>query len=657
MIIDTVTVRNWMPFQGRFDLDLPSGPIAVVALSKDNPNRSNWSGKTALLEAIRWCLFGTHRKRYEDDVINRDENETSVAIVFTDGTRCSRSRRRGKATRVTFEQGDTVLKKRDAQDAIHRFLGLTLPDFEATLFFAQGDTTAIVQKTSGERRKVIAQWLELEAWDRIAASIRVEARRVADTLVKLRGHREVIEGRRDADGYFRDEEVETGNPVIDRALAQGRAAGAWFAARESMAEIQAEKQRIADNEIARLDAERFEQRKGGLHQIKSDLARLGKNTPSPDDLEEMDRAAELADQALGEASAAVRRARSALVDFDGQCPVMRRECPAAATVQEMEEGRREAYEEARGAFVGAEELQIETRGKLVAAQSLLKKRDRLVRDFNSEKAALREMAKSASRYDPGVDGDQATLTAQLTEARAIERHAAQLWRETHRLEDAATQLDAEIAEITVQINDRAEEAAKLSLALGCAGPTGVPSAIAELSLLRLEERGNELLAGTGLTFEFGYDRETKSLEPSCRECGYAYRGQKDKKCPACGIHRAKKRADELEILVDDGRVIEDASAKSGGAKVLIGSAIRLAAGLMLRELRHSTANFALIDEPFGSLDPENRGLLAQTFASMLGAVGLEQAFVVSHDTRILDALPTRIEIVSHGERSTIHMKA
>ena len=116
-------------------------------------------------------------------------------------------------------------------------------------------------------------------------------------------------------------------------------------------------------------------------------------------------------------------------------------------------------------------------------------------------------------------------------------------------------------------------------------------------------------------------------------------------------------SDDLEILVDDGSgEIEDVRAKSGGARVLVASALRLAASAMLRDLRGTPVGWACVDEPFGPLDAENREALARVFSGMLGAVGLEQAFVVSHDQALLDALPNRIVVERSGSRSTLRLE-
>src|SRR5262249_29835197 len=154
------------------------------------------------------------------------------------------------------------------------------------------------------------------------------------------------------------------------------------------------------------------------------------------------------------------------------------------------------------------------------------------------------------------------------------------------------------------------------------GGSGIPARIAAQSLSGLEARANALLSGLGLSFSLTWERELADPALACDECGTVFdKKTRAKSCVTCGTPRGRKKSAELDVLGDDGSgEIEDVRAKSGGAKVLVASAIRLAGGMMLRERRGSPLEVAFVDEPFGELDLENRDALARTFASLLGSV-------------------------------------
>lgn len=646
MKINSISINDWMAFKGDHELDpVPSGAIAVVARYADNPRRSNWGGKTAFLEAIEWCLFGTHRKRYEDDLIHYGQPNVSVTIELSDGTVINRSRKRKKSTQIEVLQGQDSWKKKVAQDKIVEILGFDSNDYRATVCFAQGETAAMVSQSSAERRKIVAQWLELDAWLRVAARARAYAREITSELkdrrVAIRVHREELTGF-DLEGCQRD---------IDGSEAER------VEAKELLDKANSALDQISESEILRLDKERLQL----INNERRDLRdRIKGSKMDPSNLVTLRTNDTLARSAEEEKRQLLRDAQQVSGgDFDGICPVTCGKCPAPETVR----GATSALEaKAKLAADSYQEARVEAREaheSFRIANDEDKAKARLRDAYNARTVEAKRLVESINgRGDIPTFSDQEVEAAKLKKIKAYQAQvaaAADLKSARDELErmQSAQKWIAEMADGIEALEAKSRIA---NLAVRATGAGGVPAAIAEMSLGVLEERANAILDGTGLSFEFGWDRETKMLVKSCHSCGYAFKGVKDKECPACSEHRILKRADELEILVDDGTATpEDVKAKSGGAKVLVGSAIRLAAGMMLRERRGAPCAWASIDEPFGALDAENRENLALSFAGMLGSVGLEQAFVISHDGSLLDALPERVEIVRYETYSTLEI--
>lgn len=644
MRIVRMVLKNWMPFGGEFDLVIPDGPIAVVAEYEDNPGRSNWAGKTAFQEAIEWAMYGIHRKTYEDDVIHNGEAGTFVRLYFDDGTDIERARMKGRSTQVTYIDADGVVhKQKAAQAAFERAVGLDNADYRATLCFAQGDTEAIVNKASGERRKLIGQWLELDAWLRVAARARVNAKEKTDEVVDIRRR---LDETQDWLKAVDKEKLDQGITDAEAGLAKAVEARQAQQARLDKANAVA---------VAR-------QARAELEGVQSERAALRDRLTGVSEPE----GAKQAREAYDEAGAATRAAANEVTDamqlaagrFDGNCPVTKGECPAADVVRADRLAADRRLEKAR-------EVQREAAERFELAKQDMYEIERQTREIDKARERynnLTEYAKKLAQQAKAADGVEDDLIdinfvkqglENLIEA---ERNAAtQVTIAKRQRDEYDRQLEAE-GNLGEALAAAEQEARVAALALKATGPTGIPQRIIEVSLGQLEERANGLISGIGLSFTFDMDRETRDPEPVCSECGYTYRGKRDKSCPACEAPRAAKRSDDLVIMTDDeSGMVEDIKAKSGGAKALVGSAIRLSASLMLRELRGSPLAFAQVDEPFGSLDAENRATLARTFAGMLGAVGLEQAFVISHDTALLDSLPGRILITRAEGKSTIEV--
>lgn len=649
MKITDVYLENWMPFGGSTALEkLPSGAIGVVARYEENARRSNWAGKTSLLEAIEWCLFGVHRKRYEDDLITHGADRTSVTVCLDGVAEVTRARVRGQSSKLTLRtSGGNEFKGDAAESEILDALGFDGADYRATLCFAQGDTEAIVARTSGERRKIVAEWLELDSWIRVAARARARARECAEKVRQIQN-----------DIAMRSGSIREG---VDQEL-ESRIQTARAKLLEIRTEIETIEKRLegaADWELTRQDVLRVEALRREAASLKAEIGGQGVN---PEELAALREKAGTERAEMEKSANALQDARKlAGGDFDGRCPVTCGSCPVADSIRSDR-------------AAGAEKLRIarldhgRTDGAYRETAAALREMESRERDLVRKRERFNGIVEEGRRLNAAIDArgnnaqigitDQALaeLKRRKSELVALEREVERDGRNAQHEQATIVDLREFIARRSKELEAAEKESRVANFAAVATGPTGIPAAIAESSLHALEERANTVLAGSGLSFRFAWDRATKDLTPTCDECGFAYKGQRDKACPACKATRGPKRADELEILVTDGSgVEEDVRAKSGGAKVLVGSAIRLAAGLMLRDRRGARCAWATVDEPFGALDEENRENLARTFAGLLGAVGLEQAFVVSHDAALLDALPSTIEIVRSGDKSVARL--
>jgi DNA repair exonuclease SbcCD ATPase subunit len=639
--IAKIEIHNFMIFAGTQILDLPMGSIAIVARYVENDRRSNWAGKTAFLEAIEWALSGNHRKRLDEDVITWGAPDVYVSITLTTGMKIRRSLARGKTTKLVVNQpnGETLTQKA-GEDAIRAAIGLDFDDLRATTFIAQADVEAIVGKLSSKRREVIEGWLDLQVWGRVAARIRGRLKTEIDTLRALEARAKVleesVESKPDHESIQRLEtEIETPDPEVVAANQVIQAHGASAMVRQWEHEL----------ESLKVEAGILKQRLQGAFVSPTSIAEVQ----------------EVFGEASGEFTAAEKGfvSAKALVggQFDGRCPITCSDCPVADTV-------REDQVSAKARLVTESKRLESTRAALTkASQDLaeINNRDRKFRSDRDRMNAIVERSKllkskiEAAPVPPTLEEvERARSVYEKARIESVEKIAKlSTMREVLRRYTAAID---ELDTTTAKIFGQRQIVEDLNLANQATRSAGIPSLIAERSLQVLERRANLILGSSGLSIKFAWERETTQVTPVCLNCGYLFKGTRDKACPACSEARGMKRSDDLEILTDDGtRVFEDARHKSGGAKTLIGVAIRLSAGSMLRDRRSSTWGVALVDEPFGFLDAENRDAMAQKFNGLLSSVGLVQAFVVSHDAELLESMASKIEIVRDREGSTIKL--
>lgn len=139
---------------------------------------ANGHGKSALLDAITWALWGESRARMgSDDVIRTGATEVEVEFEFLlDSGQYRVLRKRSRAGRgqtsldlhavqgegLRALTGNTV---RDTQQRIVELLGMRYDTFINSAFLLQGRADEFTVKTPGDRKKILAEILELGRWD------------------------------------------------------------------------------------------------------------------------------------------------------------------------------------------------------------------------------------------------------------------------------------------------------------------------------------------------------------------------------------------------------------------------------------------------------------------------------------------------------------
>jgi DNA repair protein SbcC/Rad50 len=172
MIPLTLNVRNFMCYTEiheplRFD------GIHVAVLTGDNGH-----GKSALLDAITWALWGRARARAVDELIHTGTSEMEVEFEFEldeHQYRVIRKRqKRGKSGysdlqfAVLSEGGYKTLTERsvgETERVIERTLRMSYETFTNSSFIQQGHADSFTTNSPAERKRILAEILELGAYD------------------------------------------------------------------------------------------------------------------------------------------------------------------------------------------------------------------------------------------------------------------------------------------------------------------------------------------------------------------------------------------------------------------------------------------------------------------------------------------------------------
>jgi len=324
MIPVALNVRNFMSYTDvheplRFD------GIHVAVLTGDNGH-----GKSALLDAITWALWGRARAKSVDELIHTGASEMEVEFEFQlDGEhyRVIRKRqRRGRygTSDLQFAIADasgsfkplTERSVAETERLIQRTLRMSYETFTSSSFIQQGRADSFTTNSPAERKRVLAEILELGYYDELEARAkdrykRCEAqlgdeRRLAqewDQEIAKRPTYQAEADRLRAELASLDERVEQLD--VQTALA-----------RERLAALDALHRQVQDLDarIQRLDAERtrcqtsLAERRGHRQQAQAVLGRAAAIEQAAAELDQLRQALEQMTQRQHEA-APLERAR------------------------------------------------------------------------------------------------------------------------------------------------------------------------------------------------------------------------------------------------------------------------------------------------------------------------------------------------------------
>jgi DNA repair exonuclease SbcCD ATPase subunit len=640
-------MRNWICFKGSQTLKLTPTFYAVVAEEPGDPERSNWHGKSSLLAAIDWALWGRKPEhvRTKGDLITWGEKSMEVALDLSDGHQIKRTLGSSAPEKLyLFEPGkspEQALMGDEAQAAIARVIGLSKEDF-LLCYVTQGAMARMVHMDPGPRMDVVGSWIglgPLEACEDEAAGVLGEFSRRIDAK------------RREKDAAL---------AVIAAADPEASSARTFdariFAASEEIAERARECTTLREAREKEREREQLEGAAVRYDAIVREGSELAKSLAGVTDLKFL----VAAEQAAGITAGVAGREHDRVRDrtsarfvvsagrFDGTCPIAGKACPTPEFVT------RETLSNVTQRDADAKELEQRERVRTARVEEHHQAREAVRRREHAEQR-LRDLREEARRLKLQKEkfealGGALAPSHDMSAISSAELALEQVRRHHAVLVGAAQQIAAKTAQVEVFDGElvQLEAAARVAgAAVAIFGKGGAQRRMAEGALADMEERANaDVLgaAGVALSVKVVWSRETQGLAAACGQCGAAFpASRRARQCERCGAERGPQLQNKLEL---------EPSARSGAADDLAGFAFQVGASAWLREDRLAGWGVAMLDEPLGQCDVANRKLVSAHLPGILARAGFGQGLVIAHHASILDALPSRIRIVSDGKHST-----
>jgi exonuclease SbcC len=174
---------------------------------------ANGAGKSSILDAITWALFGKARKN-DDSIINLQSKQARVIFVFEyEGYiyKVIRTKHRDhpESVEVFMETPDNPKESqislsertlRATNEKIERIFGIDYNTFINVSFFLQGKADQFTKQTPGNRKAILSQILGLDMWEEYRSTTAEARRKLEREMERVEGQvTEISEGMEDED--------------------------------------------------------------------------------------------------------------------------------------------------------------------------------------------------------------------------------------------------------------------------------------------------------------------------------------------------------------------------------------------------------------------------------------------------------------------------
>ncbi len=200
---------------------------------------ANGAGKSSLLDAITWALWGKARAKRDEELIHQGQNEMLVELEFEQAgaryiVRRSRSRSRSAGSLEFFSvDADGTLERKDegsmraTQALIERTIALDYETFVHSAFLRQGNADAFTLKPARERKQILSDILGLERFEGYEARAKARIEAISAGIAQDEGAIRQIDANLSREGDTR-RALQAAQTALDEAVERTRIAEAAY---------------------------------------------------------------------------------------------------------------------------------------------------------------------------------------------------------------------------------------------------------------------------------------------------------------------------------------------------------------------------------------------------------------------------------------------
>jgi DNA repair protein SbcC/Rad50 len=697
MIPLRLELHNFLAYKDPDPLNLEGVHIACIS-------GENGAGKSSLLDAITWVLWGKARSSSPDDLIRQGEREMRVSFEFAQaGQRYQVLRQRRAEGKVgtsllelqAFDAASDSWRSlsehtlRQTQDRLTSLLRLDYDTFVNSAYLAQGRADEFTAKPPVQRIQILASILGLDQWqvyeERAKDRLRGTRESAARIELRLDEIRRELERRAEYQGELGAAQREAETQIAHLAELER----AWTA----IEQVQAMRASIEKQQAelrARVAADRGElqeaEREAESLRLRADLRAM------PTRGEELEQQRQEAQAARAQWDEANEKSKQ-LGELAGS---LRGENASLAPETEPIKARIATLQAAHEPLCPTCGQPLDEMHRLEILHQLTTEVDSRRERFKANKARLQEVTNQLA----ALHHDMVALKRKMDALPALERRIAELDADARAAQEAAEKLPAAeariekwraaVAEAETQDRARQSEAGDLSQRLAEAEKLRVTLDQARLAKRMADERvggARQRLAALdaletqarALQAEQQSQREQTALLEELREAfgrrgvpnmiietivpeveevanallARMTEGQMMLRLETQRETKAGETRETLEIFISDALGTRAYEMYSGGEAFRINFALRVALSKLLARRAGAQLRALFIDEGFGSQDALGRERLVAAINSIQD--DFDRILVITHLDELRDAFPARIEVTKTPEGSQLRL--
>lgn len=171
MLLRELVLQNFMPFASETIMFPQSGTVSISGEYSENVTRSNGAGKSSLIEAVLYALFGKSRTISEVDMVKQGCNaDMFVQLKFDFNNQeyvVKRGRTKSGQAIIFFSINGKPIGGgvRDIDTNIIKHIGINYEVFVATVFFEQSKIDSFTIATPSRRKEYLSSILDLQVYE------------------------------------------------------------------------------------------------------------------------------------------------------------------------------------------------------------------------------------------------------------------------------------------------------------------------------------------------------------------------------------------------------------------------------------------------------------------------------------------------------------